>query len=322
MRLLGLLGGQHLRDPQRVDAVGELPLEALHLVGAAVRGVVDQQRLRGDAALLLAGPAADRPDHAAVLDGRQPELGLHGAVDETVDAVRDLRADVRRDVVAATDHDVGAQAAHELLVLLVGVGDDPQAVGLGHLDDVPPERAGGAGHRQRPARSAGPAGPSSRRAVSAFITKVEPAGKSTSSGEPQHRGVGYDDLVGVRAARVTERHHHGRHPVAHAPARALADLVDDPGRVGTGHERAGLVGVPLLVPPRAQPAVGRVHRRGVHADAHLAGPGVRLGQVQDLQVLGAAELCHSDSSHGGPNAPDPAHLPGSGAWIRPGYWWA
>ena len=34
VRLLGLLGGQHLRDPQRVDAVGELLLQTLEQVVA------------------------------------------------------------------------------------------------------------------------------------------------------------------------------------------------------------------------------------------------------------------------------------------------
>ena len=52
----------------------------------------------------------------------------------------------------------------------------------------------------------------------------------------------------------------------------------------------------------AQTAVGGVHGRRVHPDPHLAGPGVRLRHVQDLQVLGASELCHSDSSHGRHNA--------------------
>ena len=59
----------------------------------------------------------------------------------------------------------------------------------------------------------------------------------------------------------------------------------------------------------AHTGVGRVHRHGVHADAHLAGAGVRLGQVQDLQLLGAAELSHSDVSHARPDDPWSPDLP-------------
>ena len=307
MRLLGLLGGQHLRDPQRVDAVGELLLEPLHQVAALDR-VVDQHRLHGDAALEVAGPAADRADHAAVLDGRHHLLRLDRPVDEAVDALGDLGADVRRDVVAPAHHDVGAEAAHELLVGLLRVGDDLEAVGLGHLDDVPTERTRGTGHRERL-----PSGQAELLEQEAGGQRVHDEGRTGREvdvvREAQHGGVRDDDLVGVGPTRVAVGHHHGGDPVAHAPAGPLAHLVDDSSGVGTGDERTGQVGVPCLVPAHAQTGVGRVHRHGVHADAHLAGAGVRLGQVQDLQLLGAAELSHSDSSHARPNAPPSPDLP-------------
>jgi hypothetical protein len=78
---------------------------------------------------------------------------------------------------------------------------------------------------------------------------------------------------------------------------AVADLVDHAGDVvtgrlrelGTERERA-----------RAELGIGGADAGRAHPDAHLAGAGMRVGQVDDVQDLGAAEpaelgCLHDDS---------------------------
>jgi hypothetical protein len=43
--------------------------------------------------------------------------------------------------------------------------------------------------------------------------------------------------------------------------------------------------------------VGLVHREGVHANAHLAGPGHRIVHLYNLESLGSTELHHPSNAH-------------------------
>ncbi len=123
-------------------------------------GVVEDQHGHDlDAALLAAAPAAHAGHLATVADGGEDQLALHGAVGQRVDALGVQLAHAGRDVVAAPHDLVGAQVAHQLLVLLAGVRDDPQPVGLGQLHEVAAEGTGCAGDGEGRAGGERPAPP-------------------------------------------------------------------------------------------------------------------------------------------------------------------
>jgi hypothetical protein len=131
---------------------------------------------------------------------------------------------------------VSPESRDEVLVAGRGVGDHPEPVGFRQLYGVTANRTGGAGDRERLARSQ--------------VQHVE----SPAGGEPVHRQGGRlgvtasggrsgdlvgvdDDVLGVSAAGVVDGHHDRHHAVADAKVGAgfRADLVDESGHL---HARA------------------------------------------------------------------------------------
>src|SRR5690606_14632055 len=93
-----------------------------------------------------------------------------------------------------------------------------------------------------------------------------------------------------RGARVDDRDH----AVTRGQLDPLPDGVDDAGRVHAGHPRwLEAVGAS----PLAQHGVGGVDGGRDDGDPQLAGPGLRKGQVEDLQLLRSAGRGDSDDSH-------------------------
>ncbi len=119
-----------------------------------------------------------------------------------------------------------------------------------------------------------------------------------AGGGARHRAGVEHDLLAIGAVAAFRDHDRDHGVTDLEPVgNAASDLVDDPGRLHARNvgRRIGL----LLLGPRAVagPDVGRVHRRGMDADAHLAGAGVDLGQIDDLQNLGTAVSEESNCAH-------------------------
>lgn len=70
--------------------------------------------------------AADGREGAAVTNGRDHKLVEHRSVREPVDSLREVLANPRRDIIASSDDNIGAQRGNQLFIFLGSVGDDLQ----------------------------------------------------------------------------------------------------------------------------------------------------------------------------------------------------
>ena len=237
---------------------------------------------------------ANGGEPAAVTHGVEQLAVLHRAVGDGVDLLAQSSGDVR----SAADDDVGTEVAHQLLVGLRRVGDDPQPVRLGQLDDVAAVRTGGAGDEQRVARRQGQQveGQACGQSVHRQRARFDVGRARRHRDDRRRRQHERLAVAAVRALGDDDRHD----VVAdrHAGVHVLTDLVDDAGDVHPGdvRRRAGggeHVGTRAVGVIR----VGRVDRCGVDAQAHLAGAGVALGQVDHLQRIRSVERRHTDGTH-------------------------
>src|SRR5207249_1735150 len=78
---------------------------------------------------------------------------------------------------------------------------------------------------------------------------------------------------------------------------ALADLVEDAGRVHAGDIGRRVLLEVLGPRPGGDIGVGRVHGGGVDADAHLAWARVRFREVEHLERVRPAEVFDADDPH-------------------------
>ena len=226
-------------------------------------------------------------EEAAVADQRDALLLEHGTVGDRVPAGRGLCGEV------------GAEAAHELLVLGPGQSGDPPAAVLGERDDVAPDRACGPGHEQAPA--------------SAVAEQVDQLGcgqavERDRGCRGQVETVGHeggvdrrdDELLGVGAEVAVE-------PIDQ-PGDAAADREVDVragGGDGAGEvpAQAGVVGL-VDQPEPVEHAGGERQVDGVDRgpgdlDPDLARPGLDDGYLDDLDGVGTARGADDSGAEGG-----------------------
>src|SRR5258705_13768767 len=97
-------------------------------------------------------------------------------------------------------------------------------------------------------------------------------------------------VLGVGSARFADRidHRHDAVPAPQVGVGADADLVDDPGDVHPGPNWSGDIGCQRRVEVTgAEHPVGRIHRRGVHPDAHLPRPACGAGMSTRVSTSGS-----------------------------------
>ncbi len=82
--------------------------------------------------------AADGREGAAVTNGGNDERVEHRFICEPIDSLGEALSNPRRNIVAPSDDDIGAERGDQLFVILGSVGDNRQSLGLGELDDVAP----------------------------------------------------------------------------------------------------------------------------------------------------------------------------------------
>jgi hypothetical protein len=99
------------------------------------------------------------------------------------------------------------------------------------------------------------------------------------------------DLFARRAEAAIAEHAVARFQ----PAHAGTDALDHAGEFGSRRERKGRL---ELVFAGDDQRVEEVERCGFHRDNHLAGTGRGVGQVLELKLVGAAEMCAEDGFHG------------------------
>lgn len=90
--------------------------------------------------------AADRRERTAVTNGGDDTFIEHRTVRESVDASRKAFAKPRSDIIASSDHDIGAERCNQPFIFLGSVGDHRQPLGFGELYDVPAISARRPGH--------------------------------------------------------------------------------------------------------------------------------------------------------------------------------
>src|SRR5580698_5175960 len=96
--------------------------------------------------------ATDGGKGPALANGGDDECVEHRAVREPIDALREMFAKPRRDIIAPANDDVRAKRGDQLLVFFGGVGDDRQSLEFGELDDIAAIGSRGTGHGDDPAR--------------------------------------------------------------------------------------------------------------------------------------------------------------------------
>ena len=206
---------------------------------------VGHQLADGDAAFLRGRRAWLHADEdAAVADQREALLLELGAVGDRVPAGRGLCGEV------------GAEAAHELLVLGPGQSGDPPAAVLGEREDIPADGARGSGHEQAPA--------------SAVAEQIDQLG--CGQAVERNRGcrdeietVGHegdiarrdDELLGVRAEVAVEPVDQPRDAAADREVDARAGGGDGAGEVPAQAGVVGLVDQPEPVEDPGGNAPGR-----------------------------------------------------------------
>ena len=115
------------------------------------------------------------------------------------------------------------------------------------------------------------------------------ADRKAAGGRPVHlRGLGRQGgRVGQRELGVGRRRGEPEHLVADAQRlHALADLVDDAGQLGA-EARRQLERVDLGHHAAPHLGLDRVDAGGSHGEADLPGPGLRIGDVDELEDLRA-----------------------------------
>ena len=195
--------------------------------------------------------------------------------------------------------EVGAEAAHELLVRGAGQPGDPPAALERERDDVPADGAGGAGHEQGAAL-----------AVAEDVDELERGERVERDGGrlDQVEVVRYDGHVGGR-----------QHQLLGVGAEVAVEPADQAGDAGPRRQvdaRAGLENGAGEVPAEAgvlrlvddarpvQPAapdedVDRVDGRGRHGDPDLAGLEGRDREVEERDRVGLAGLGDDGGAEGG-----------------------
>ena len=128
-------------DFARFDQLPE-PIESLELLRVgAHRGSRET-----DIPLRDALESADRREGAAVTNAGDDALIEHRTVRESIDSLRKMFANPRRDIIAPSNDDIGAKRLNQLFVFLGRIGDDRQPLGFGELDDIAAISARGARH--------------------------------------------------------------------------------------------------------------------------------------------------------------------------------
>ena len=143
------------------------------------------------------------------------------------------------------------------------------------------------------------------------MSSVPPVAQAAEHAERAHARLGRDRQAGglleaqrVRLGREVLQHRvlgrraaHGEaeHRVSDLRLGALADLVDDAGRLAAvDHREAGVAAQHAA----AQLVVDRVHARRADRDADLAGAGMRLRDVGEVQDVRTAEFRVDHCVHG------------------------
>src|SRR6185312_13762706 len=235
-----------------------------------------------------AAAVGDRHDVLRAAD----ELGQDAApgdVERGVDAVRRERANPPRQALAVGDG-LGPQRAKVVVVGRAGGADHAHAARLGELNRGAADASGGAVDEQR----AAPAGARTDAEL------VQCAGGRLDGGrqrgrarkierrrdrrvERQHRQLGLGRPLGGQAEHaIADRH------VRHA----RAELVDDARRLVAHGLRELRIHQALALLP-----VTRVHADRAHRDPDLAGTGMRIGQIHDLEDLRAPEPAETGCLH-------------------------
>lgn len=104
----------------------------LHLLAKLVEflelAVVASYEGRGepDAALRHAGKPAHRREGAPISNGGDHALIQNRSIGEAVHAIRKMRPDPNRDVIAPADDNIGSKRCHQVIVGLRGIGDHRQ----------------------------------------------------------------------------------------------------------------------------------------------------------------------------------------------------
>ncbi|HWK15248.1 MAG TPA: hypothetical protein VNS02_12690 [Rhizobiaceae bacterium] len=107
-----------------------------------------------------------------------------------------------------------------------------------------------------------------------------------------------DDLLAIRA--VAALRHDDRHDgiAGIEPVRnAFADFIDGPGHLHSRYVGRRIDLLLLGAGTVAYGHVGGVHRRGMDADPHLTGTGVKFGQIEDLKNVRGAMREKSNRPH-------------------------
>jgi hypothetical protein len=87
-------------------------------------------RREADIPLRAALKSANGRESAAVTNGGDDALIEHRSVRESVDSLRKMFANPRRDIIASSHDDIGPEQLDQLFVFLGRIGNDRQPLGL------------------------------------------------------------------------------------------------------------------------------------------------------------------------------------------------
>lgn len=251
-----------------------------------------------DAALARTAPALDRHQAAAVSDGGKHQGVERCAVDQPRCAGRKLAADPGPDVITGSDDHISTEAPCHRLIGRSSNRQHPQAVCFRQLDCVTPDRPRAADNCDRGPPREGEC--VQREPCRGRIEQQRGRLREADPARSMHnRCLSGHDLLGISAPVRAHRNDECDDRVAdREPAvGATSELVDNarnihPGYVG--REPIRQLGGSSAGPERY---VGGVHRYRVNSYPDLTGTRLRLGEVDDLEDPGAAELDEPDCLH-------------------------
>src|SRR5262245_59826734 len=131
MRLGCLLRRERRRDAQCDEPILDLLTQPIQQISTVVIAA-DRCLVKGNSAL-VAAPATHGHEAAAVPYRANGEFALKRTVGKAVDAIGRDPADLRGDVIASRNDDIGAQRTNELFISGRGISDDMKPVRLREL---------------------------------------------------------------------------------------------------------------------------------------------------------------------------------------------